>query len=43
VLLSHADGNVLETGVGTSRNLEYYPFGTTVVGVDWSPNVLEGN
>ena len=24
-ICSYAHGNVLETGVGTSRNLQYYP------------------
>lgn len=43
VLVSHAEGLVLETGVGTSRNLNYYPSGTEIIGVDWSPNVLEGS
>lgn len=28
ILISHATGNVLETGVGTSRNLDYYPMDT---------------
>eukprot|EP01017_Pseudomicrothorax_dubius_P033519 TRINITY_DN4499_c0_g4_i1.p1 TRINITY_DN4499_c0_g4~~TRINITY_DN4499_c0_g4_i1.p1 ORF type:complete len:209 (-),score=46.55 TRINITY_DN4499_c0_g4_i1:51-677(-) len=41
ILLSYAEGLVLETGVGTSRNLLYYPYGTRVVGIDWSPAMIE--
>ncbi len=41
VLLSHANGFVLETGVGTSRNIDYYPEGLNIIGVDWSNNMIE--
>lgn len=34
-------GKVLETGVGTSRNLDYYPKHIELLGIDWSRNVLE--
>lgn len=40
-LLSHASGFILETGVGTSRNLNYYPEGSKIIGVDWASNMLE--
>jgi len=40
-LLKFATGKVLETGVGTSRNLKHYPDGLHVTGVDWSSNILE--
>jgi Methyltransferase domain len=32
---------VLETGVGTSRNLELYPYDCKVTGIDYSPLALE--
>jgi ubiquinone/menaquinone biosynthesis C-methylase UbiE len=32
---------VLETGVGTSRNIFFYPIGLDIEGVDYSPNMLE--
>jgi len=41
ILCSYANGLVLETGVGTSRNLKYYPPTCKVLGVDWSSNILE--
>ena len=34
-------GKILETGVGTSRNLPFYPPGSQVTAVDWSSNSLE--
>lgn len=40
-LLSHCQGFVLETAVGTSRNLNYYPKGTKIIGIDWSSNMLD--
>jgi ubiquinone/menaquinone biosynthesis C-methylase UbiE len=39
--LSLAEGKVLETGVGTSRNIFFYPIGLDIEGVDYSPNMLE--
>jgi SAM-dependent methyltransferase len=35
-----AAGDVLEVAVGTGRNLSYYPDGTRLTGVDWSPAML---
>jgi predicted TPR repeat methyltransferase len=40
-LLSYADGQVLEMGVGTGVNLPFYTSRVTgLVGVDWSDNML---
>jgi len=33
-------GDVLEVAVGTGRNLSFYPDGTRLTGVDWSPAML---
>jgi len=35
-----AVGEVLEVAVGTGRNLAFYPEGTRLTGVDWSPAML---
>lgn len=40
-ILKFAEGKVLETGVGTSRNLQFYPLNCEVIGVDYSPKMLE--
>jgi hypothetical protein len=40
-ILKFAEGNVLETGVGTSRNLQHYPLGCEITGVDYSPKMIE--
>ena len=37
---AQADGDVLEVAVGTGRNLSFYPDGTRLTGVDWSPAML---
>ena len=39
-LLQQAEGEVLEAGVGTGLNLEHYPEGVRVTGVDISPRML---
>lgn len=33
-------GRILDVGVGTGRNLPYYPAGASVVGIDLSPRML---
>ncbi|MCO5384395.1 MAG: class I SAM-dependent methyltransferase [Desulfosporosinus sp.] len=38
--LSQATGKVLEVGVGTGKNLEYYPLDCNIIGVDLSPGML---
>lgn len=39
-LLDHASGAILEVGVGTGMNLEHYPPGVHVTGIDISPRML---
>jgi ubiquinone/menaquinone biosynthesis C-methylase UbiE len=39
-LLDRAGGDVLEVGVGTGLNLEHYPAGVHVTGIDVSPRML---
>jgi hypothetical protein len=43
LLLSFAEGNVLETGVGASNNIRFYPHNkiNSVTAIDYSPNALE--
>ena len=40
-VLSDLSGNVLEVGVGTGKNLEYYSKGCKVTAIDISPKMLE--
>lgn len=40
-VLSHAHGKVLEAGVGTGKNLQFYPDSCQVTGIDFSPGMLE--
>ncbi|AGA68649.1 methylase involved in ubiquinone/menaquinone biosynthesis [Desulfitobacterium dichloroeliminans LMG P-21439] len=39
-VLSEAEGKVLEVGVGTGKNLEYYSPDCQVIGIDLSPGML---
>lgn len=39
-LLGHAKGKTLEVGVGTGRNLDFYPDGVELAGIDVSANML---
>lgn len=40
-ILSQAKGRVLEVGVGTGKNLGFYPPGCEVTGIDLSPGMLQ--
>lgn len=39
-LLKFVEGNTLETCAGSNRNLKYYPPGTKLTLIDWSPKML---
>lgn len=41
IICGNVEGNVLELGVGTGRNLAYYPSGAIVSGVDISKEQIE--
>ncbi|MCL7416023.1 MAG: class I SAM-dependent methyltransferase, partial [ANME-2 cluster archaeon] len=41
MILSDMKGRVLDMGVGTGKNLRYYPGSCSVIGVDISPGMLE--
>lgn len=38
---SQAEGDVLEIGIGTGRNLEHYPEGIRLIGIDLSASMVE--
>lgn len=40
-LLKDLKGEILEVGVGTGANLPYYPKSAKVIGIDFSPKMLE--
>ncbi|GER71887.1 SAM-dependent methyltransferase [Weizmannia acidilactici] len=40
-LLESVHGTVLEVGVGTGANLEYYPNNVDLIGIDFSPGMLK--
>lgn len=40
VLFGGLSGRILDAGVGTGRNMEYYPPGADVTGIDLSPAML---
>ena len=40
-LVQFAEGKVLETAVGTSRNIKYYNPTCDVVGIDWAKQMVE--
>ena len=39
-LFDGLSGRILDAGVGTGRNMEFYPHGASVVGIDFSPAML---
>lgn len=39
-LLKFVEGKALETCAGSNRNLKYYPPGTDLTLIDWSPKVV---
>lgn len=40
-LMKELDGKVLEVGVGTGKNIEYYPYGLDITAIDFSEKMLE--
>ena len=40
-LMSELHGKVLEVGVGTGKNIEYYPEGIDIIGIDFSQGMLK--
>lgn len=40
-LMEQLRGKVLEVGVGTGKNIEYYPEGLNITAIDFSPKMLE--
>jgi len=43
VLISYADGDILECGVGTGKNFKHFTSKdvSSYIGIDWSSNMLE--
>lgn len=40
-LLNQAEGKTLEVGIGTGKNIPYYPDGVELTGIDFSPKMIE--
>jgi ubiquinone/menaquinone biosynthesis C-methylase UbiE len=40
LLFAGLSGRILDAGVGTGRNIPFYPAGSSVVGIDFSPAML---
>ncbi len=40
-LMKEVSGNVLEVGVGTGKNLEYYPREVKITAIDFSPRMID--
>jgi ubiquinone/menaquinone biosynthesis C-methylase UbiE len=40
LLFAGLSGRILDAGVGTGRNMPFYPAGSSVVGIDFSPAML---
>lgn len=40
-LLEQAEGKVLEVGIGTGKNIPYYPKGVDISGIDFSERMIE--
>ncbi len=40
-LMNELHGKVLEVGVGTGKNIEYYPVGIDITGIDFSQGMLK--
>jgi ubiquinone/menaquinone biosynthesis C-methylase UbiE len=40
LLFQHLSGRLLDAGIGTGRNIPFYPPGSHVIGIDFSPAML---
>jgi len=40
-LLKETGGKTLEVGIGTGKNIPYYPSGIELTGIDFSPKMIE--